>query len=209
MLTIVGIVEDLHFQTLKSSVRPEMYMIDGENRTLMVRYTGNPIAAAKAVETIWESMISKVPYNHSFVDEQLAEQYREDATQAHLSLVFSLLAIFVACLGLYGLASFTAKRRTKEIGIRKVMGAKNWDIVKILLWQFSKPVIIANFIAWPTAFYFMNSWLQSFMYRIDNVYIYGMCIAASIIALVIAWGTVASNAVRVARTNPIKALRYE
>ena len=207
--TIVGVVDDLHFQTLKSSVRPEMYVIDGENNTLVVRFIGNPIAAAKAVEAIWESMISKVPYNHSFVDEQLAEQYREEATQANLSLVFSLLAIFVACLGLYGLASFTAKRRTKEIGIRKVMGAKSWDIVKILLWQFSKPVIIANFIAWPTAFYFMSSWLQNFVYRIDNVYIYGMCIAASIIALIIAWGTVASNAVRVARTNPIKALRYE
>lgn len=209
ILTIVGVVEDLHFQTLKSTVRPEMYLMDNQNGNLLVRFTGNPVEAAKKVEAVWESIITKVPYNHSFVDEQLAEQYREEATQAQLSLVFSLLAIFVACMGLFGLASFTAKQRTKEIGIRKVMGAGVFDIVKLLLWQFSKPVALANIIAWPIAYYFMSGWLEGFVYRLDSSFIFVFCLLAGVIALAIAWGTVASNAVTVAKTNPIKALRYE
>ena len=122
---------------------------------------------------------------------------------------FSGLAIFIACLGLYGLASFTAERRTKEIGVRKVMGATVFDIVKLLVWQFSKPVIIANLIAWPISFYAMSIWLESFAYRIENIFIIGFCAIAGVAALLIAWGTVASNSMRVAKSNPIKALRYE
>jgi len=122
---------------------------------------------------------------------------------------FSILAIFIACLGLYGLASFTAERRTKEIGIRKVMGANVFDIVWLLIWQFSKPVIIANLIAWPLSFYAMSLWLEGFVYRIESIAIIWFCLVAGVVALLIAWGTVASNSIRVASTNPIKALRYE
>jgi len=209
MLTIVGVVGDLHFHSLKSTVRPEMYLDEDSTSDLIVRFTGDPEAAAQAVEKIWDTMVTDVPYNYAFLDEQLAEQYREEEVQAQLTLVFSLLAIFVACLGLFGLASFTAKQRTKEIGIRKVMGAGVFDIVKLLLWQFSKPVALANIIAWPIAYYFMNGWLEGFVYRLDSTFIFVFCLLAGVIALAIAWGTVASNAVTVAKTNPIKALRYE
>jgi putative ABC transport system permease protein len=136
-------------------------------------------------------------------------QYTEEVSPAQLFLGFSILAIFIACLGLYGLAAYTAERRTKEIGIRKVMGASTKDIIQILAWQFSKPVLIANAIAWPVAFYVMQNWLQSFQYRLGNDFILVVLILASIFALILAWLTVASRAFKVARANPIKALRYE
>jgi putative ABC transport system permease protein len=123
--------------------------------------------------------------------------------------VFSLLAIFIACMGLYGLATFTTQRRTKEIGIRKVMGAQVKDIVGLLIWQFSKPVIIANLIAWPIATYAMLNWLDTFQYRIDTLWLVPICLSVGAGLLVIAWITVGSNAAAVANTNPIRALRQD
>jgi putative ABC transport system permease protein len=120
---------------------------------------------------------------------------------------FVLVAIFIACLGLFGLAAFTAGRRTKEIGIRKVFGARTRDVVWLLLWQFSIPVLIANLIAWPVAWYYLHGWLQGFAYRIPLSPLYFIC--AGLVALLIAWVTVFSHARRVAGANPINALRYE
>jgi putative ABC transport system permease protein len=122
---------------------------------------------------------------------------------------FALFAVLVACLGLYGLASFAAEKRTKEIGIRKVMGASVLDIIRLLVWQFSKPVLLANLIAWPVAGYFMADWLTNFPYRIDLLSSAYLFPVAGLIALIIAWATVAGHAARVARSNPIHALRYE
>jgi putative ABC transport system permease protein len=115
--------------------------------------------------------------------------------------------VIIACLGLFGLAAFTAERRTKEIGVRKVLGARVRDIVGLLAWQFSKPVIIANLIAWPAAWWAMRAWLNGFDARIDL----GPTpfVLAGLIALVIAIATIAGHAVKVARANPILALRYE
>ena len=107
------------------------------------------------------------------------------------------------------MASFTVERRKKEIGIRKVLGAGILDVVKLMLWQFSKPVIIANIIAWPFSYLIMSSWLEGFAYRIGSYEIIGYCIFSGIAALLIAWITVANNSYMIARTNPIKALRYE
>jgi putative ABC transport system permease protein len=113
----------------------------------------------------------------------------------------------IACLGLYGLAAFTAERRTKEIGIRKVLGARVIDIVRLLAWQFSKPVVIANFIAWPVGWWAMREWLNGFDQRIALTP--GPFVVAGLLALAIALATVAGHALRVARTNPVHALRYE
>jgi putative ABC transport system permease protein len=118
-----------------------------------------------------------------------------------------LLAVIVACLGLFGLAAFTAERRTKEIGIRKVLGARSRDIVRLLAWQFSKPVIIANLIAWPVAWWVMRGWLNDFDTRIELSLV--PFVVAGAIALAIALGTIGGHALRVARANPIHALRYE
>jgi putative ABC transport system permease protein len=121
--------------------------------------------------------------------------------------LFVGIAIFIACLGLFGLASFTAERRTREIGIRKVFGARARDIVLLLLWQFSVPVLAANLIAWPVAWYYLRHWLESYADRIALNPLYFL--AAGIVALAIAWITVIAHTLLVARASPIRALRYE
>ncbi len=120
-----------------------------------------------------------------------------------------MLAGVVAYLGLYGLATFTAERRTREIGIRKVMGAGARDIVILLVWQFSRPILLANLFAWPAAWVLMSGWLEGFEYRIGDTTVLVLTLSAGLLALMIAWLTVASRALRVARSSPITALRYE
>ena len=139
----------------------------------------------------------------------MEDQFAQERIEALILVSFSLLAIVIACLGLFGSASFTVERRTKEIGLRKVMGAKVNDIVRLLVWQFSKPILIANLLAWPIAFWFMLDWLEQFPYRIGTWIFVPLCLAAGLTALAIAWLTVASNTTRVARASPIKSLRYE
>ncbi len=210
-LEIIGVIPDLYFRSLKFGVRPSVYMMNPTQfRVATISYTTTDISSLmENVEDVWKENVPLQPMNLQHLTEMMSAQYAEEMAQAKLFAAFSALAILVACLGLYGLAAFTAERRTKEIGIRKVMGAKVLDIVKLLVWQFSKPVLIANIIAWPVAFYYMSDWLQSFQYRIGDEFILTMALVAGLLALIIAWATVASRAYRVARTNPIFALRYE
>ena len=142
-----------------------------------------------------------------YIDQLLGAGYHDVRQQASLFSLFALLAVLIASLGLFGLSAFTAQRRTKEIGIRKVLGARIADIVRLLVWQFSKPVLLANLLAWPVAWYFMQDWLEGFAYRIELSPLYFL--AAGGLALVIAWATVAGHAARAARANPIHALRRE
>ncbi|GHB63940.1 ABC transporter permease [Psychrosphaera saromensis] len=209
-LEVVGVVDDVHFDSLRATIRPEIYNLNATwGQTLSVRFNGNPDTLKTNVEAIWGNAIANIPFRYSFLRQDVADMYKTEQGQAKMFAAFSGLAIFIACLGLYGLANFTATRRTKEIGIRKVMGASVFDIVKLLLWQFSKPVFIANLIAWPIAYWAMSDWLELFVYRIDNSYILLLSAIAGIGALLIAWITVATNSISVAKANPIKALRHE
>jgi putative ABC transport system permease protein len=121
--------------------------------------------------------------------------------------IFVGIAILIGCLGLFGLAVFTAERRTKEIGVRKVAGARAADIVRLMLWRISMPVLLANVIAWPIAYYYLHRWLEGYAYRISLDPLYFLAAGGS--ALLIAWATVCGNTLRLARTNPVHALRYE
>jgi len=132
-----------------------------------------------------------------------------EARQAQMFGVFSAFAIFVATLGLFGLASFTTERRTKEIGIRKVMGASVKDIIFLLTADFTKLVLLANVIAWPVAYYFMSNWLNRFVYKAPFSEWAWLFVAAAFAALVTAWITIALQAGRAARSRPVLALRYE
>lgn len=210
-MTIVGIVPDIHFRSIKFGVRPSVYMLNpGQFRVANLTFRTNNVPALMGkVENIWKNNVPLQPISLQFLSEMMTAQYAEEMAQAQLFSAFSILAIVVACLGLYGLATFTAERRTKEIGIRKVMGAKVRDIVSLLIWQFSKPVLIANLIAWPLSVYLMAKWLETFPYRIDMLWLLPICFVAGGIALLIAWVTVGGNAARVAQSNPVKALRYE
>ena len=207
---VIGVIPDIHFKTLKSIVEPEYYALSTNSISYVtIRYSRNPERVIEDVKALWQSELPSVAFNYSFAEESLAEQYLTEQNQMIMFAAFSGLAIFIACLGLFGLAAFTAERRTKEIGVRKVFGAEIWQIVKLLVWQFSKPVLIANIIAWPIAYLAMSRWLESFVYRIDDMVIIALCLLAGLTALLIAWATVAGNSYAVARQNPIKALRYE
>ncbi|HKR23996.1 MAG TPA: FtsX-like permease family protein, partial [Allosphingosinicella sp.] len=148
-----------------------------------------------------------VPYEALFVADLVSEMYDADEARGYVFAAAALLAIVVGCLGLYALAAFTAERRTKEIGLRKALGARTRDILRLLVWQFAKPVVIANLIAWPVAWWVMRGWLNGFQDRISlNPLLF---VAAGLLALAIAACTIAAHAIKVARANPIHALRYE
>ncbi|TFI59420.1 FtsX-like permease family protein [Sphingomonas parva] len=207
--TIVGVVKDARFRSVRDPLQPIMfYYARNFHNALMVRYVGNqPKKVLTDIETIWKRLVPDVPFNAEFVDDRLRELYEREEARGQLFGAFAILAVVIGCLGLFGLAAFTAERRTKEIGIRKVLGARSRDIVRLLAWQFSKPVIVANLIAWPVAWWVMRDWLNGFDSRIAL----GPTpfLLAGMLALVIALGTIASHALKVARANPIHALRYE
>ena len=142
-----------------------------------------------------------------FLDATFDSLFRVDQQRERIFSVFVTVAILVASLGLYGLAAFATQRRTLEIGIRKVFGANVWDIIQLLLWQFSVPVLLGNIVACPIAWYYLTVWLQSFASRICLSR--GYFVAAGLVALVIAWLTVATYAMAAARTKPARALRCE
>jgi putative ABC transport system permease protein len=206
--TIVGVVSDVRYRTSRDPVQPILYFYhtDGLNN-LLIHFTGNPADADKRVGAVWKRLVPGIPYVSRFVDDIVYDLYSADEKRAELFGMFAILAVVIGCLGLYGLAAFSAAQRTKEIGIRKVLGARTRDIVQLLVWQFSRPVLVANMIAWPVAWWVMKGWLQ----RYDAHIGLGPTpfVTAGLLALGIAIATIGSHAVRVARANPIVALRYE
>jgi putative ABC transport system permease protein len=186
-----------------------MFVNDREGSNVVsVRLTGQDIPGTIAfVDRLWRRMSPSTAISRAFLDDNFADLYRADVRQGELFATFVAIAIAISALGLFGLAAFTAERRTKEIGIRKVFGARTRDVVFLLLWQFSLPVVLANLLAWPLSWYYLQDWLKGFDYRITLSPVYFA--AAGLAALLIAWVTVLSHALRVARANPIHALRYE
>jgi putative ABC transport system permease protein len=206
--TIVGIARNSRFRSVREPVEAMIYHDSGYYRWGVVRYDGvDPEQVRARAEQVWRRHAPTVPFESHFAESRLAELYGADEARGRTFAGFAGLAILIACLGLFGLAAFTAERRTKEIGIRKVFGARVGDIVRLLAWQFSKPVVLANLIAWPAAWWVMRDWLNGFDARIDLGP--GPFLMAGFLALAIALGTIAGHAVKVARLNPIHALRYE
>ncbi|MGD9158553.1 MAG: ABC transporter permease [Desulfobacteraceae bacterium] len=208
--TIIGVVGDSQFRDLRVRPAPEIYRLSpGAAHFLTIRYKGDYPAVVKEVKRVWSTVIGDFPVKISSVKQNLSTTFSQEEQENRVLIAFALLAIFIACMGLFGIAAVTVDRRVKEIGVRKVMGAKVKDIVKLLGWQFLKPVFIANIIAWPVAMLAMQNWLERFPYRFNRLYMIPICIVSGFIALAIAWFTVAGNTKRVAKSKPIKALRYE
>lgn len=209
-LTIIGVAADTNFYSMNSVPRPEVYSFSlGFTDVLSVRFNGNSQAVLAQVRDTWRSVMGDAELSTSFAAQNMEREFTQERVEAQLLMSFALLAISIACLGLYGSASFSVDGRTKEIGVRKVMGAEVREIISLLLWQFSKPVLLANAIAWPLAAWAMLTWLQRFPYQIDALILIPLCVLAGVIALSIAWLTVVGNSVKVATTNPVYALRYE
>jgi putative ABC transport system permease protein len=206
--TIIGVVQDSRFRSIREPIDPIMFRIDKSGLDdVLVRYDGDPRRVRADIERIWKRIAADAPFEAKYSEDIVKELYENEEARAKTFAGFAILAVIVACLGLFGLAAFTAERRTKEIGIRKVLGARSRDIVQLLAWQFSKPVIVANLIAWPIAWWVMRDWLNGFDARITLGP--GPFLVAGGVALAIAIGTIAGHAFKVARSNPIHALRYE
>ncbi|MGD9158245.1 MAG: ABC transporter permease [Desulfobacteraceae bacterium] len=207
---IIGVVADNHLFSINSPPRAEVYMLDPvQIDDAIIRFTGSPEKVSGQVKSVWNKIMGDVDISTIFVDQLIAREFQQEQTEQKIFISFSILAIIIACLGLFGAASFTVERRTREIGLRKVMGARVKNIVSLLLWQFSKPVLIANIIAWPVAIFTMQKWLERFTYRFNPLLMIPICLVSGLIALAIAWFTVAGNTSRMAKSKPIKALRYE
>ncbi len=206
---LIGIVKDFHFESLHQKITPMIFLFSRENfNTVSVKISGNNMQEGlQLLETKWRSFIPDRPFEFSFLTDKYARLYDAELKQNQLLTSFAGLAIFIACLGLFGLATFNTMQRIKEIGIRKVLGASVPGILTLLSREIVILIVIANFVAWPVAWYMMNQWLSSFAYHIDmNVLIY---IAAAGIAVIIALLTVSMQTLKAARANPAKTLRYE
>ena len=209
-VTVVGVVADIKHDGPKRPVDGTIYMYwrDFPLGHLSIRVRNGQVPEALSfIDQAWHRFAPSIALQRHFLDDDYNKQFLADERQGTLFGLFVGLAIFIACLGLFGLAAFTAGRRTKEIGIRKVFGARVGDVTWLLLWQFSIPVLIANAIAWPVAWYYLQDWLQGFAYRIPLSPLYFLGAGAA--AMLIAWATVFVHARRVAGANPIHALRYE
>jgi putative ABC transport system permease protein len=208
---IVGVVRDLHFLSPHDPVPPMLYRMqtrDIESALAGVRFgDADPKAVLARMESEWRRIVPGVPFRAKTIQDNLAPYYKPDDEHGRLFTLGAVLAVLIGCVGLYGLASFNTARRTKEIGIRKTLGASTGDILKLLIGQFLRPVLLANLVAWPLAYLAMTSWLSGFDQRIALSPLY--FIAATVLALVIATLTVAGQAWRVAGSEPAKALRHE
>ncbi len=206
---VIGVVKDFHFRSLHETIEPlVMYMVPEWFSYFSIRIRPANIPENLAfLEGTWQSFEQNRPFDYFFLDELFARMYRAEQRLGNIFGVFSALAIFIACLGLFGLASFLAEQRTKEIGVRKALGASVSNIVLLLSKDFTKWVLAANVIAWPIAYLAMNNWLQDFAYRITI----GLeaFLVAGIIAMVIALVTLSFQAIKAAFTNPIEALRCD
>ena len=212
-LRVVGVAKDVRFGSPKEKVPPLIYVRDTimpEGRsfsTLAVRYRGDPRTVLAGLEASWRRVASDYPFEAETVETSLDTFYRPDEQRSRLVTLGAGVAALIGCLGLYGLAAFSSERRTKEIGVRKVLGASSADVFRLLVGQFLRPVVIANLIAWPLAFVLMREWLGGFDQRVELTPVY--FIAATALALLVALLTVAGQALRVARCDPGTALRYE
>ncbi len=206
---IIGVVKNYHFRSLKQEIEPLILILNPSNCwALFARLSSEDVSKTIGyMEKVWGEFASGYPFNYRFMDEAIDNLYRAEQQIGTLFRYFTILAIFISCLGLFGLASFMAEQRTKEIGIRKVLGASVSKILLLLSKEYAKWVLFANIIAWPFAYYTMNKWLQGYAYRI-NIAVWSFVLAA-VLALAIALFTVSYQAVRAATANPADALRYE
>ena len=208
--TIIGVVRDFNFERLNRKVRPQLFYVPArlDPRDYFVHLRGgDPTATLATISTFWKGFAPDVPLRTSFLDEDLGRFYKSEMRWGNIIAVAGGISVFLACMGLFGLAALAAINRIKEIGIRRVLGASGFEIVGLLTGDFLQLVVVASLIASPLAWYFMNKWLQQFAYRIDI----GGWIFASVAmaALAIAWVTIGVQAWRAARINPVESLRAE
>ncbi|MEE8604679.1 MAG: ABC transporter permease [Candidatus Aminicenantaceae bacterium] len=212
-LSVIGVIKDYHYESLHQEIRPLALLLaagnlQNEQNYISVRLsTESVFGTVRHIENTWKTFAPGNPFEYSFLDQDYDNLYTNEKQIRSLFSVFSFLAIFISCLGLFGLASFVADLKTKEIGVRKVLGATVPNIVLHLTKGFTKGIVLANIIAWPLAYFAMNGWLQQFAYRIGiGLWVFAL---SGILALGIAFFTVSYHTIKAATANPVDSLRYE
>jgi putative ABC transport system permease protein len=208
---VIGIIKDFHFKPLHQEIEP-LFMTLDRSETWM-GYISIKVSPENFSQTLafmekkFREFSPDYPFNYSFLDESIDAKYKSEQKIGHIFDYFTLIAVFIACLGLLGLSSFTTERRTKEIGIRKTLGASASIIFALLSKDFVKWILAANILAWPVAYFAMTRWLQNYAYRIEiGIWMFFL---SGLIALVIAMVTMSYAVIKAARANPVDSLRYE
>jgi putative ABC transport system permease protein len=206
--TVVGVVKNFNYESLRQNIGALCLHIGSDPNIISFRLkTDNIEQTVARIQKTWKKIAANEPFTYSFLNEEFDDMYRSEQRAGKIFISFAVLAILIACLGLFGLATYAAEQRTKEIGVRKVLGATVSNIVRMLSRDFLKLVLIASVIAFPVAWYFMNKWLQDFAYRISITW--WIFLAAGIIAALIALFTISFQAIKAAIANPVKSLRTE
>lgn len=206
-LRVIGVMKNFNFESFKSQVRPLAIVLTNSSSNLMIRYEGNPAGAISKIEALWKQHAANEPFEYEFLDQSFDELFRSEQRMGTIFSVFSGLAIFVACLGLFALSAFTTEQRTKEIGIRKALGASSSSLTLLLSKEFTYLVLIAFVPAAVLGWYVANNWLNEFAYRVA---ISPWVIALSgFAAILIAWLTVSFQSIKASMANPVDSLRYE
>jgi len=205
---VIGVVEDFHFETLKETIGPLVMFLEESNGNISFRVEVKDISGAIGLlQQGWKKFLPLQPFEYNFLDERFADMYQTEQRIGRIFGVFAGFAIFIGCLGLFALAAFTAEQRTKEIGIRKVLGATALNIMRLLTKEFVILIAVANVIAWPVAFWVMKDWLMEFSYRVSlSLWVF---VGAGLLTLSIALLTVSFQAIKAALADPTASLRYE
>ncbi len=211
---VIGVMADFHFESLRNKIvpiilcNPPVTATDSYFNNLSIKVTGNNVQnTLSMVGNTWRKYLPELPYQFTFLDEKFEELYKSEQRQGTIFTVFACIAIFIACLGLFGLSAFTISQRFKEIGVRRVLGANVDSIVLLLSKDFLRLVFVASIIAFPIAWYAMTHWLADFAYRVNIQW--WVFILAAVLALIVALATVSFHAVKAAIANPVKSLRSE
>ena len=211
ILPIIGVVKDFHFQSLHNEIKPLIlfhFQRGQRGRYVAVKFkTENVRATVDKIEKSWLTYANDQAFEYMFFDEEYNKVYTSEFRTGEVFKAFSLIAILIACLGLFGLAAFMAEQRTKEIGIRKTMGASVPGLMILLCKEFTKWVLISNLIALPVAYFWMSGWLENFAYRIDLTVV--AFIVSAFVSLFIAIFTVSYQAIKASLANPVDSLKYE
>jgi putative ABC transport system permease protein len=208
---VVGIVKDFHFEPLREQIKPIFFRVLTDNNlcffaSIKIKSENIPETLA-FIDKTWKEFSPDYPFSYTFVDSSIDNLYRSERRIGNAFTYFSLIAIFLACLGLFGLISFTVEQRTTEIGIRKIVGASVPKIIVMISSDFAKLVLLANLIAWPAAYYFISRWLSGFAYRTAiSPWVF---LFSGILTLFLSLMTIGLQSIKAARANPVDALRYE
>jgi ABC-type antimicrobial peptide transport system permease subunit len=206
---IVGVVEDFHHLPMNHEIEPLfLFYVPKYTQIMYIKIAGDKVKETiNHMQSTWKEINPQFPFEYKFLDENYDQLYRNEGRLSKIIMLFSFIAIFISCLGLYGLISYMTELRTKEIGIRKILGSSIWEIVLLMSKSYMKWILIANIIAFPIAYYAMNQWLRSYAFHTKfHVWIFAV---AFVISFTIAIITISTKTIRTANSNPVDALRYE